>query len=68
MVIDEKRKGAHIFVCECLFEFVVGHEAYTRLNGVSDDESRAASIQPADSLRAQRLSDDRQRWFTLYAE
>ena len=50
-------KRAHVFVCECLFEFVIGHEAHARLDRISDDESRTARIQPAHAVRAHRLAD-----------
>ncbi len=53
-----EKRGAHVFVCECLFEFIVGHKAHARFDRISDNESCAASIHPAYALRAQRLADN----------
>ena len=53
-------RSAHVFVCERLFESVVGHEAHARLGRISDDESRTAGIHPTHAARAQRLADYRE--------
>jgi hypothetical protein len=52
-----KGGSAHVFVCECFFEFIVGHESHARLDRISDDKSGTASVHPAYAVRAQRLAD-----------
>ncbi len=56
----EKGGRAHVFVCEYLFEFVVGHESHAGLDRISEDKSGTASVHPAYAVRAQRLADYRE--------
>lgn len=55
-----KKRGAHVFVCECLFESFVGHESHARLDRISNDKSGTASVHPPYAMRAQRLADYRE--------
>jgi len=57
---DNGKGGAHVFVCECLFESFVGHESHARLDRISNDKSITASVHPAYAVRAQRLADYRE--------
>lgn len=61
----KKRGGAHVFVCECLFEFIVGHESHACLDRIPNDKSSTASVHPAYAVRAQRLADYREWRFAL---
>jgi len=58
--MKKKKGGAHVFVCECLFEFVVRHESHARLDRISNDKSSTASVHPAEAVRVQRLADYRE--------
>jgi hypothetical protein len=55
-----EKEEAHVFVCECLFVSVVGHESHARLDRISNDKSITASVHPAYAVRAQRLADYRE--------
>jgi hypothetical protein len=61
---DDEREwrmgGAHVFVCECLFESFVGHESHARLDRISNDKGSTASVHPAYAVQAQRLADYRE--------
>jgi hypothetical protein len=61
----EKGKRAHVFVCECFFEFVVGHESHAGLDRISKDKGGTTSVHPAYAVRAQRLADYRERRLAL---
>ena len=58
--MKKKGRGAHVFVCQCLFESVVGHESHARLDRISNYKSSTAGIHPAYAVLAQRVTDYRE--------